>query len=87
LQNLGTSDDGLDASDWSFFARSPNVDYAWRVAPRLALNYGRLRFALEADITSALYASELDDALAPDAQDADEAVTNIRGNFSVFLFF
>jgi len=87
LQNLGTSDDGLNASEWTFFARDPNIDHAWRVAPRLALNYGRLRFALEADITSALYASELDDALAPDAQDADEAVTNVRGNFSVFVFF
>jgi hypothetical protein len=87
LQNLGTADDGLDADEWTFFARSPNVDYAWRVAPRLALNYGALRFALEADITSALYASQLDDSLAPDAQDADDAVTNVRGNFTVFLFF
>ncbi|NBC15938.1 MAG: hypothetical protein GVY18_01340 [Bacteroidetes bacterium] len=87
LQNLGTADDGLDAAEWTFFARDPNIDYAWRLAPRLALNYGQLRFALEADVTSALYASELDDAFAPDAQDADEAVTNVRTNFSVFLFF
>ncbi|WP_022835200.1 hypothetical protein [Salisaeta longa] len=85
LANLGTSKDNVQVVDVA--ARGASIDYLWRIAPRLALNYGPMRFAFEVEATSALYASGFDSSYAPDAQDTDDAVTNIRGNFSVFLFF
>jgi hypothetical protein len=46
-----------------------------------------MRFALEVQVTTAQYTARLDDHFAPDPTDDEEAVTNVRGDFSVFLFF
>ncbi len=83
LVNLGSADEvgsGVQAA-----ARAPNIDTLWRLAPRLALNYGALRFALELEATGATYAAGFDENYAPDGD--TDSVTNIRGNMSVFLFF
>jgi len=65
--------------------RAPTIDAIWRVAPRLNLNYGAVRFALELEVTSAQYASAVDGDFAPSGE--TNAVTNVRGNATVFLFF
>jgi hypothetical protein len=36
-------------------------------------------------MTSARYASRFDENYAPNPADGDDPVTNVRGNFSVFL--
>jgi hypothetical protein len=85
LANLGTSETGVVVVAEA--ARASSLDRQWRAAPRLALNAGPVRFAFELEVTSALYASRFDDSYAPAATDADESVTNVRGNLAVFLFF
>lgn len=89
LTNEGSSDEvgTISDPDNDVAARSANIDYVWRVAPRLSLNYEALRFAFELEVTSARYASSFDDNYAPNPADGDDPVTNVRGNFSVFLSF
>ncbi|WP_158666592.1 hypothetical protein [Salinibacter altiplanensis] len=93
VTNLGVADvlDG-PTSGVAFATRGVDPDgqslaSVWEVAPRLALNYGPMRFALEVQVTTAQYTARLDDHFAPDPADAEEPVTNVRGDLSVFLFF
>jgi hypothetical protein len=93
LTNLGTSDE-LDSAPsdvaWATRSHSPtgqSIASVWEVAPRLALNYGPMRFAFEVQVTTAQYTTRLDENFAPDPLDSEEAVTNVRGDFTVFLFF
>jgi hypothetical protein len=67
--------------------RADNLDRLWRIAPRASYSTGRLRFALEGEVTSAIFASDRDDNYAPVALDSDEAVTNVRGHLAVYYFF
>lgn len=93
LTNLGVSDElESDLADISYATRSvtPNANSiasVWEIAPRLALNYGPLRFAFEVQITTAQYSSNFDENFAPDPTDDEDSVTNVRGDFTVFLFF
>lgn len=83
LTNLGASDDVSTGAIAT--GRGNDIDNLWEIAPRLALNYGPMRFAFEVQITNATFASSFDENYAP-AGDTN-SVTNVRGDFSVFLFF
>ena len=87
LTNEGSRNEVGSASNLEVAARGADIDYVWRLAPRLALNYDALRFAFELEVTSAKYTSNLDDNYKPDAVSGEDPVTNVRGNLSVFLFF
>jgi len=65
--------------------RSPNLQSVFDVSPRLALNYGALRFAFEMQFTNATYADGFDENYAPDGD--TDSVLNVRSDFTVFLFF
>lgn len=83
LTNLGASDEvsaGAIAN-----GRGNDIETLWEVAPRLALNYGPLRFAFEVQITNATFADGFDANYAPSGDTT--SLTNVRGDFSVFLFF
>jgi hypothetical protein len=83
LTNLGAADEvsaGAIAN-----GRGNNVETLWEVAPRLALNHGPLRFALEVQVTNATFAEGFDANYVPSGNTT--SVTNVRGDFSVFLFF
>ena len=83
LTNQGSADPvGEDVTEAT---RAPDIDVLWRVAPRLTLNYDALQFAFELEVTSAQYAERLDADFAPAG--STEAVTNVRGNVTVFLHF
>ena len=84
LVNQGASGD-LDGPVVATAARAPNIKQLWRLAPRLNLNHGPVRFAFELEVTSAAYASRFDERYKPIGD--TEAATNVRGNFTVFLFF
>ncbi|MEM1043119.1 MAG: hypothetical protein AAGI91_10875 [Bacteroidota bacterium] len=96
LQNLGTSASGLDPDAVTFAARgygeTSAIEHVWRVAPRLVYNAGALRFGFEVQATGARYvvgadqSAVYDGSLAPSG-DTTEDVVNLRGNFTVFLFF
>jgi len=83
LTNLGASDPVSGTVIAT--GRGTNIDALWEIAPRMALNYGPMRFGFELQITTAAYASEFDENYAPTGD--TESVTNVRGNVSVFLFF
>jgi len=87
LTNKGSSDKVGTLAAIAPAARGADIDYGWRVAPRLSANYDVLRFAFELEITSVRYASAFDENYAPAPADGDDPVTNVRSNFSVFLFF
>lgn len=83
LTNLGASD-AVSAGALAN-GRGNNIDTLWEISPRLALNYGPLRFAFELQVTTASFADGFDANYAPDGD--TDAVTNVRGDFTVFLFF
>lgn len=85
LTNLGASDDLTDPDNAIATGRGTNIDNLWEVAPRLVVNQGPMRFAFEVQVTNATFASDFDASLAPDGD--TESTTNVRGNFTVFLFF
>lgn len=86
LTNEGAGQD-IDTTDLVVAARNPELESTWRVAPRLIYNVGKVRLAWELQFASATYASDFDSEYKPVAAADDDAVTNVRGDFSVFLFF
>jgi hypothetical protein len=96
LQNLGTSESGLDPNAVEFVARgygaASAIAHLWRVAPRLNYTTGPVRFGFEVQATGARYvigatpAAVYDDSLRPDGEGTEDVV-NLRGNVSVFLSF
>jgi len=93
LTNLGVSDELNNApADVLFATRGvtpvgQSVASVWEIAPRIALNHGPLRLAFELQATTVQYTGRLDENFAPDPTDDEESVTNLRGDFTVFLFF
>lgn len=90
LTALGSSEtianfEGNGTSNIIGATRSPNLQSVYDISPRLALNYGAMRFALEMQFTNATYASGFDENFAPDGD--TDSVLNVRSNFTVFLFF
>ncbi len=87
--NMGSAKEWNDETDkqFVFSARSPEISGLWRISPRAVYNSGKLRFAFEVEITSALYTSDFEASRAPKKIAGDERVTNIRGLFATYLFF
>ena len=95
FSNLG-ADENVDIAELvdtagdparNVFVRGLSIDRGFRVAPRATYDVGRVRFALEVQIDDVVYASRLGADFAPAPTDDDESVTNVRTDFSVFLFF
>lgn len=67
--------------------RVANMDYVWRLAPRLVYSTGTLTLSAEVEVTSALYASGAQATLRPERATDDSAVTNVRTLLSAFYHF
>ena len=85
LTALGSSETITNVDNITAAARSANLQSVFDISPRLAFNYGALRFAFETQFTNATYAAGFDENYAPDGD--TDSVLNVRGNFTVFLFF
>lgn len=90
LSALGSSETITDfgtvgTEDILAATRTPDLKSVFDISPRLALNYGAMRFAFEMQFTNATYASSFDENYAPSGETDD--VLNVRSNFTVFLFF
>jgi hypothetical protein len=83
LTNLGASD-AVEVVSPS--ARAANIDYLWRVSPRVWYDAGRVRFAFETEVTSAQYGNAFDSRYRPVSDDVDPT-TNFRLHFSTYYFF
>ncbi len=66
-----------------YYARSSNIDYVYRVAPRVIINSGRFRIAPEIEYTAAAYGANEVDGTVTDAKE----VANFRFLVGVYYFF
>lgn len=80
-KNLGTA--GENVRSVPGFARGADIDQLYRIAPRIQVQSGSVRFSLETDITTAAYGSVNPDGSVTDA----ESVTNVRLLIGAWLFF
>jgi hypothetical protein len=78
-KNLGAA----DIVTGPYYTRGVNIDYLWRVSPRIEYNIQRLRFAGEIEYTVAGYGKTTEKAAVSDP----EAVGNIRFLIGVYYFF
>jgi len=86
--NLGageTVNEGNPVDSSQVFARGANIESGFRIAPRVTYTEGKVRFAFELQVDDATYAAELDEEYAPSGD--TNSVMNVRGDFSVYLFF
>ncbi len=80
-RNLGTSSDSV--TPVPAFVRGMDIDHLYRIAPRIQVESGRVRFSFETDITTAAYGTVNADGSVSDS----EPVTNIRLLAGAWLFF
>lgn len=78
-RNLGYGESATGPS----FARFSNVDYAWRLSPRLVFNVQKLRIAGELEYTVAAYGKTNKSGYVYDSR----AIGNLRFLLGVFYFF
>jgi hypothetical protein len=79
-KNLGTKDDNIGI----YYSRGANINYVYRVAPRMIVNLEKLRIASELEYTSAQYGK----AEARGLVDSDlKTVSNLRLLLAFYYFF
>lgn len=81
-KNMG-SNDSLKSST---YARGSNIDYVYRVAPRVIVIAGKVNFALEVEHTFAMYGTANSDGKGG-VLNSLKAVTNTRGLLAVIFNF
>lgn len=78
-RNLG-ADESYNGTQYS---RTGNIDYIYRVSPRLQFNFEKFRIALETEITAAAYGTIDNFTKVINTR----RITNIRGLVASYLFF
>lgn len=78
--NLGAGETILP--QYTFGNRS-NIDYVWRVSPRIVWNYGKMRLAAELEYTTAAFGKIDNQGEITNAKE----VSNLRTLFAVYYFF
>lgn len=81
-----TKNNGFDKelhTNGDIYARGANIDYVYRVAPRLIFNSGKMRFAGEIEYTVAAYGTTQDDLTVANSKE----VGNLRFLMGVYYFF
>jgi hypothetical protein len=66
-----------------FYSRGNNIDYLYRVAPRVLLTVNKIRFAAELEYTAAAYGTVNNKGYVSDS----EPVGNLRLLLSAYYFF
>jgi hypothetical protein len=77
--NMGTE----DTNNGTYFSRGSNIEYVWRVSPRIVHQVGKVRLAGEVEYTTAAYGVPDADGEVQNSSD----VSNLRVLFAAFLFF
>lgn len=85
-KNNGAQDRILPLSDsyGAVYGLGTDLDYVYRISPRVVYNVEKVSFALEYEYTAAAYASEFNEKYKPVKSNE---VANSRLLFSVFYFF
>ena len=66
-----------------YYSRGSNIDYVYRLAPRVDFNSGKMRFSGEIEYTTAAYGTTQSDGTVDDAHE----VSNFRLLIGVYYFF
>jgi len=84
-KNLGSYSNILNwTSESSFFSRGQNIDYVYRISPRVVFISGKVKMGIEGDYTVAGYGSSVNSL--GEVQNV-KPVSNIRLMYSVFYYF
>ena len=81
--NMGTKETMSDP-DNPVYGLATNIRYLYRLSPRLIINSGKTRLALELEYTSASYGSDYDINYIPENTNT---VNNLRALIAVYYFF
>lgn len=84
LKNLGSIEEIEEIGMISTYTRGSNIASVYRIAPRVILNSGKIRFAAEIERTGAAYGASLNSKGIP--QDAKTVINN-RILVAVYYFF
>ena len=84
-ENLGMDYKLNNNETVAFYARGSSIKQVFRVAPRVQIQWSKLRFAYELEMTMTDYMSGYNDNLIPSG--AKNSVTNYRSLFAAYLFF
>jgi hypothetical protein len=92
-KNLGTGEPDFGSSavigtkpvvvTGPYYARGSNIDFAYRISPRLVFNANKLRLAAEVEYTAAAYGKTNEKGIVYNAKE----VANVRLLFGVYYFF
>jgi hypothetical protein len=66
-----------------FYSRGSNIDYIYRIAPRVNFNSGKMRFSGEIEYTTAAYGDTQTDGTV----DNSKEISNFRLLIGVYYFF
>ncbi len=81
--NMGTKE-AMSDPDNPVYGLATNIDFLYRLSPRIILNSGKTRLALELEYTSASYGSDYDLNYLPGNTNT---VSNLRALIAVYYFF
>ena len=80
-KNKGLSDGSSMATE--FYSRGSDIDFVYRISPRIIHNVGKLRLGLEFDVTTAAYGATQNDGTVSNSKE----ITNYRGLIAFYYFF
>ncbi|MCD4665987.1 MAG: hypothetical protein K8R68_12010 [Bacteroidales bacterium] len=78
-KNLGSKDEIVGVN----YSRGSNIDYAYRISPRVIYNNGKFRVAPEIEYTVAAYGTPDEKAIVKDSKE----IANLRFLIGVYFFF
>jgi len=81
--NMGTKEE-MDDENNDVYGLGTNIKFLYRLSPRLIVNSGKTRLALELEYTSASYGINYDSNYIPETTDT---VNNLRVLIAVYYFF
>lgn len=81
--NMGTKE-AMSDPDNPVYGLATNIKFLYRLSPRIIINSGKTRLALELEYTSASYGSDYDENYVPDNTNT---VSNLRALIAVYYFF
>jgi hypothetical protein len=79
-KNMGTADDNLGV----YYSRGSNINYVYRISPRVIANFEKLRISTELEYTAAQYGKAAANGLV-DSNHTD--VANLRLLLAFYYFF
>jgi hypothetical protein len=80
---MGTKEE-MSSPDNDIYGLGTDISFLYRISPRIIINSGKTRLALELEYTSASYGSDYDTSYVPATT---STVNNLRALLAVYYFF